>query len=140
MRDIKATLLQHSGFIDNEYLDMYCRLIERNYRTPLRGGLTNKHHIIPRSWFKINKQTVDNSQINLVNLFYREHVLAHYYLCICTRDELQYANELALMLLVSRKNLNVVDKQLVAGLPLYNNIYESYIAHKRNNYQLYEDE
>lgn len=140
MRDVKQTLIQHNGFVDNQYLGAYCRLIERNYRTPIRGGLTNKHHIIPRSWFKINKEDVDNSSINLVNLVYREHVLAHYYLCLCTINELQYANELALMILVSRKKLNVVDKQLVAGLPLYNNIYESYLAHKRSNYQLYGDE
>lgn len=137
MLDVKNTLLQHPGFIDNEYLELYCRLIERNSRTPLRHRITNSHHIIPKSWFKLNNKTIDNSQSNLVNLVYRDHVLAHYYLCLCTVDELQYANELALMCLVSRNKLNVVDKQLISGLPLYNNIYEHYKQRKKSNYQLY---
>ena len=140
MRDVKQTLLNHNGFIDNEYLDLYCRLVERNGRTQIRHGVTNSHHIIPKSWFKLNKQTVDNTQSNLVNLVYREHVLAHYYLCLCTTDELQIANELALMCLLNRKKLNVVDKQLVMGLPLYNNIYEHYKQLRKDNYQLYRED
>ena len=140
MRDVKQTLLNHNGFIDNEYLDLYCRLVERNVRTQIRHGVTNSHHIIPKSWFKLNKQTVDNTQSNLVNLVYREHVLAHYYLCLCTTDELQFANELALMCLLNRKKLNVVDKQLVMGLPLYNNIYEHYKQLRKDNYQLYRED
>lgn len=140
MRDVKQTLLNHNGFIDNEYLDLYCRLVERNGRTQIRHGVTNSHHIIPKSWFKLNKQTVDNTQSNLVNLVYREHVLAHYYLCLCTTDELQFANELALMCLLNRKKLNVVDKQLVMGLPLYNNIYEHYKQLRKDNYQLYRED
>lgn len=140
MRDVKQTLLNHNGFIDNEYLDLYCRLVERNGRTQIRHGVTNSHHIIPKSWFKLNKQTVDNTQSNLVNLVYREHVLAHYYLCLCTTDELQFANELALMCLLNRKKLNVVDKQLIMGLPLYNNIYEHYKQLRKDNYQLYRED
>ena len=140
MRDVKQTLLNHNGFIDNEYLDLYCRLVERNGRTQIRHGVTNSHHIIPKSWFKLNKQTVDNTQSNLVNLVYREHVLAHYYLCLCTTDELQFANELALMCLLNRKKLNVVDKQLVMGLPLYNNIYEHYKQRRKDKYQLYRED
>ena len=140
MRDVKQTLLNHVGFTNNEYLDLYCRLVERNGRTPIRPRITNSHHIIPKSWFKINKQVVDNTQSNLVNLVYREHVLAHYYLCLCTTDELQFANELALMCLLNRKKLNVVDKQLVMGLPLYNNIYEHYKQLRKDNYQLYRED
>lgn len=140
MRDVKQTLLNHNGFIDNEYLDLYCRLVERNGRTQIRHGVTNSHHIIPKSWFKLNKQLVDNTQSNLVNLVYREHVLAHYYLCLCTTDELQFANELALMCLLNRKKLNVVDKQLIMGLPLYNNIYEHYKQLRKDNYQLYRED
>lgn len=139
MFNVKQTLLQHKGFIDNEYLELYCRLVEQNGRTPMLGGLTNKHHIIPRSWFKLNHEEVDNSPSNLVNLVYRNHVLAHYYLALCTENELQFANELALICLVSRKQLSVVDKQLVASLPMYNKIYESYRAKCKSNYQLYED-
>ena len=138
MINVKQTLLQHKGFVDNEFLDSYVCLIERNTRTIQRNRITNSHHIIPKSWFKINKETVDNSRSNLVNLVYRDHVLAHYYLCLCTTDELQYANELALICLTTRNKLNTVDKMLVTHLPLYNNIYESYKAHKQSNYKLYK--
>ena len=133
MMNVKETLLSLNGFVDNEYLEHYCSLVERNTRTPQRGGLTNKHHIIPKSWFKLNNKEIDNTMSNLVNLVYREHVLAHYYLCLCTTGELLFANELALVCLCSRKKLNVVDKQLVTKLPLYNNIYEDCKQKKQSN-------
>lgn len=139
MLDTKTTLMSLEGFIDNEYLSAYCMLIDRNKRSPRKPRVTNSHHIIPKSWFKLNNVTVDNSLVNLVNLVYREHVLAHYYLCLCTSGKLQYANELALFCLISRKKLNVVDKQLLTNLPLYNKIYEDYSQKKKMNYKLYED-
>jgi hypothetical protein len=139
VRNVYDTLKTYPLFMDNEYLVKYVSIIERNTRTPRRGGLTNSHHIIPKSWFKIHKKPIDNSLSNLVNLMYREHVLAHYYLCLCTTGDLLFANELALICLVSRKKLNIVDKQLVSQLPLYNNIYEDYRKKKQSNYRLYED-
>lgn len=139
VRDVYNTLKEMPGFVDNEYLQKYAQIIERNTRTPRRGGITNSHHVVPKSWYKINKQIINNSLNNLVNLVYREHVLAHYYLCLCTTGDLLFANELALICLTSRKKLNIVDKQLVAQLPLYNNIYEDYKQKKQSNYRLYED-
>ena len=140
MIHVKETLSSKLYFVDNKYLDMYARLVERNTRTPVLHGVTNKHHILPKSWFKMNKLPVDNSLSNLVNLVYRDHVLAHYYLCLCTTDELQYANQLALVCLVSRKKLNSVDKQLVTTLPLYKNIYEAYTKNRQNGMQLYKED
>lgn len=125
-------------FVDNEYLSKYVRLVEIHSNTRGRHTLTNEHHIIPRSWFKLMRKEVDNSPHNLVTLTYREHVLAHYFLCLCTKDELKFANELALIGLVNRKCLSESNRQLVKHLPLYNNIYESYIKHRKSNYQLYK--
>lgn len=138
MYDVYNTLRSLSGFLDNEYLQKYCRLVEQNITTKQRNRVTNAHHIIPKAWFKINKQPIDNSLQNLVNLVYKNHVLAHYYLCLCTKDELQYANELALICLYSRNKLNIVDKQLFNHLPLYNYIYEDYKKKKASNYTLYK--
>lgn len=138
MTPLKSKLLSLEGFVNNEYLDRYVQLVERNKRTP-RLANTNSHHVIPKSWFKINSCDIDNSLSNLVTLNYRDHVLAHYYLCLCTVDPLQYANELALMLLTSRKKLNLSEKLLVQGLPLYNNIYENYVRKKKSNMKLYEE-
>lgn len=139
MLNIYDTLKNQVYFIDNEYLKKYCQLIERNRRTPLRGGQTHKHHIVPKSWFKLTHTDINNELNNLVNLPYREHFLAHYYLCLCTSDPFRYANQLALMCLQSLKTKNVVDKQLLHNLPLYNNIYEDYMRKLRSNYKLYED-
>lgn len=136
--DIYQTLKLYSYFIDNEFLLKYCQLIERNRRTPIRHN-TNKHHIVPKSWYKLNSCKVNNESSNLVNLVYRDHVLAHYYLCLCTEDPLKYANELALICLESRKNLSSVDKQLLHNLPLYNIIYEDYCFKNKMNYKLYEE-
>ena len=101
MKELKKTLLSKRGFLDNEFLEKYCSLVERNMNTGVRHRITNAHHIIPKAWFKLNHHEVDNSQQNLVNLVYREHALAHYYLCLCTEKELQYANELAFICLIS---------------------------------------
>lgn len=139
MISLKDKLLSHDGFIDNEYLNRYVQLVERHRRTSRRAGNTNSHHIVPRSWYKLHSLPVDNCLSNLVVLPYREHTLAHYYLCLCTDGNLQYANELALILLVSRKKLNTSERLLVQGLPLYNNIYEDYLQKKQSGYRLYEE-
>lgn len=139
MLDIYNTLKTQKYFIDNEYLQKYCQVIERNRRTPVRARVTHKHHIVPKCWFKLTNSEINNELNNLVNLPYREHFLAHYYLCLCTEDPFKYANQLALMCLQSLKNKNVVDKQLLHRLPLYNNIYEDYMQKLRSNYKLYEN-
>lgn len=138
MFNVKETLVSLTGFVDNEYLVKYVRLVERNRSTQNRKG-TNKHHIIPKSWFKLNSQPINNNLENLVTLSYRDHVLAHYFLCLCTDGKLQFANQLALICLSSRDKLNFVDKALIKGLPLYNNIYENYKERRKTNYQLYDD-
>lgn len=135
--DILDKLKTLEYFVDNEYLLKYAQLVETRRAAGNRHTLTNKHHIVPRSWYKLMGKEVDNSRTNLITLTYREHVMAHYYLCLCTRDNLKYANELALIGLANRKCLSDIDRQLVKNLPLYNNIYESYVKHRKSNYQLY---
>lgn len=135
--DILDKLKALEYFVDNEYLLKYAQLVGTRRTAGNRHTLTNKHHIVPRSWYKLMGKEVDNSRANLITLTYREHVMAHYYLCLCTRDNLKYANELALVGLVNRKCLSDIDRQLVKNLPLYNNIYESYVKHRKSNYQLY---
>ena len=137
MINLKETLLSLDGFVNNQYLDKYVQLVERNMRTPTRGGLTNRHHIIPKAYFNINGLKVDNNPTNLVTLNYREHNLAHYYLCLCTKGKLLFANELALECLKSRKRLGEQNRQLIENLPLYNIIYKDYISKKKRNYKLY---
>lgn len=84
-QDIKTKILSTNFFSDNDYLDKYIHLILSN------GSQTDrferqKHHIIPRSYFKIVNLKIDNSDNNTVYLSYSDHILAHYYLYFCTSD------------------------------------------------------
>lgn len=82
---LKEKLLLLELVIDNEYLDKYCELIENNRNTKKEKFKTQKHHIIPKYYYKENKLELDNSKDNLVNLYYKNHILAHYYLCLCSK-------------------------------------------------------
>lgn len=84
MRDIKECLLDKGIVYDNEYLNKYVNLIYSNIDRPKETFKTNRHHIIPRSYYKMNNVEVDNSSDNLVNLMYKDHALAHYYFALCT--------------------------------------------------------
>lgn len=137
MTNLETTLKTLDGFVDNEYLDKYIRLVERHKHSPVYRGDVNLHHIVPKAWFKLNNRDVDNDPSNLVTLRYREHVLAHYFLCLCTDGKLKYANELALICLLSRKKLGSQNRQLIENLPLYNSIYEDYKQKQKENYKLY---
>ena len=91
MRELKEKLLSLGVFEDNEYLDFYCDLIESNRNTKREKFKTQKHHIIPRCYFKYKNLEIDNSKNNLVNLSYVNHIMAHYYLCLCINNlELKY--------------------------------------------------
>lgn len=84
----KKKLLQLKVFNDDECLDKYCELIESNKNTKREKFKTQKHHIIPKSVFTTLHLTIDNSRENLVNLSYKDHILAHYYLCKCTKNNI----------------------------------------------------
>lgn len=92
MNSLKEKLLKTGLFEDSEYLDEYLLLIANNLKTQKRNGATNKHHILPASYFRLLKEPVDNSPDNLVNLSLKDHVFAHYYLCKCitTSSKLYY--------------------------------------------------
>lgn len=81
---LKETLMSLNVFIDNEYFDEYIDIINNNIDRKREKFKTQKHHIIPRAYFKHNKLLLDNSDNNIVNLLYKDHILVHYYLCQCT--------------------------------------------------------
>lgn len=95
-KNIKQDLLKTNLFIDNNYLDLYIDLIFKNEYTPAIKFKTQRHHVVPRSFFKLNNLTLDDSNENTVNLLYKDHVLAHYYLSLCTKGKLKYANQNAI--------------------------------------------
>lgn len=80
MRTLKEKLLGLDICKDNEYLDLYCLLIVNNKGTKQIKGQTQKHHIIPRAYYKLHNLKLDNSKENLVNLSIMDHIKAHIYL------------------------------------------------------------
>lgn len=127
MQELKEKLLSLDVFEDNEYLDFYCDLIEKNRNTKREKFKTQKHHIIPRCYFKYKNLKIDNSKNNLVDLIYANHVMAHYYLCLCTTDlELKYKLQDGFFQLTFRtcKYDNFNPKK---DLEQFNNIYNDWV-------------
>lgn len=102
----KKDLLSTKAFIDNTYLIEYLRLINANKETKRERFKTQKHHIIPRSYYKINNLPINNSEINLVNLSLKDHLLAHYYLSLCVTDQYKYALVYAFNYMYNKLNKN----------------------------------
>lgn len=90
---LKEKLLNTDFFVDNAFFQSYIELIEKNILNCAQKGKTHKHHIFPKCLSKRLNMIVDNSSDNLVNLFYKDHILAHYYLIYATEDaDLKSAN------------------------------------------------
>lgn len=76
MRDI-------SKYVDTEspLYDKLLRLYEENKDFPLENIKgRNVHHIVLRSWSKIDGEETDNTEENLVSLTVADHILAHFYI------------------------------------------------------------
>ena len=88
--NIKEELLSTGYFINNEYLDLYVKHIEKNLTTKEDKPRTQKHHIVPKRCYELlncsNKKFINRKE-NLVNLLYKDHILAHYYLALCAKQD-----------------------------------------------------
>lgn len=97
VQDIKNKLIAAGCVNDNYYLDLYCKLITENLKTLKIKNKTQQHHILPRYYYKSKNMIVDDSRNNLVNLAFRDHILAHYYLAECSSEEFRYKNTYAII-------------------------------------------
>lgn len=82
-----SDFLNLNVFKDNEYLRMYIKLLNDNLKTKKQKHITERHHILPKQYFKYFKKEIDNSEENLVNLKYCDHVLAHCLLALSFNNE-----------------------------------------------------
>lgn len=97
--ELKEILLTLDYFTDNEFLDSYCDLIVSNLETVSEKFITQSHHVIPCKYFNLKygyKRTTNRKDMKKfdkdnyrVNLKYKDHILAHYYLCLCTEGDLK---------------------------------------------------
>lgn len=100
-QELKNRLLSLHLFEDNLFLDNYCNLIFKNLSTKKETYKTQVHHFIPAAYYKnkyniegknyrkeCNKLALEDANNLLVNLLFKDHVLAHYYLAQCSKDNL----------------------------------------------------
>lgn len=124
---LKEKLLNTELFIDNEYLDKYVELIENNKETEKQKCKTQRHHIIPRVMCKINNYEFVDDDSNLVNLLYKDHILAHYYLCLCVKDEqLKYKMFISMNYMIGNAKTygNIELNDFKCSLDGYQTLYE----------------
>ena len=115
---MKTALLTTNYFIDNEYLDLYIALCKANLNNKKLKGKTAYHHVIPLSFYmtkyrvssrreaeklRKTKETIDYS----VNLLYKDHLLAHYYLFQCSTGTYKYKAFSAFKFLVGNLKYNL---------------------------------
>lgn len=86
MQQLKEKLLNLGIVEDNEYLDKYCQLIIDNKNRIREKYKCQRHHIIPRCYYKYNGFDINNSKDNIVILLHKDHVLARYYLSLCSKN------------------------------------------------------
>ena len=133
---LKEKLLNTTLFLDNEALQSYITIIIENKYSQLQKGKTQKHHIFPKCLAKRLNCPVDDTTNNLVNLSYKDHILAHYYLIYATNDDyLKAANIHAFNHLLKKQGHWLDEVSLQALLAKQQLVYEqtSYLrsAHSR---------
>lgn len=135
MQKIRDLLIGLDEIIDNNYLDQYCKLIKDAESQEQESFKTAKHHVIPVCYFKYkhNCKTRKEAMIfsiaaanQTVYLTHDQHILAHYYLSLCSSGRLHtgMVNALGLMLrgVALSDNLDQVDPNI------YLELYQEFVA------------
>lgn len=134
-----------SFFNRNEYFDQYLQLISENLNTPMIKGKTERHHVIPLIIYQLNSgvncsrkeaeiMSVQQDANFTVNMMYKDHVLAHYYLALCCADRYKSSLLKAFSLMTFNKYrfLDEVDKkQFLEELDNYQELFEEFIIRIR---------
>ena len=93
IQKVKSKLLE-LGYINNEWLDKYLEMLEANLSTTRDRKSTQAHHAIPVNSYwnsdeSYNRREAEKQsrldEINFkVHLLYKDHLLIHSYLTMCT--------------------------------------------------------
>lgn len=121
-------LLDKNYIIENEFYIKYVNLIKDNLIRCKEKYKTQKHHIIPKCYFIYENIQIDDSKMNTVNLLYKDHILAHFYLAQCAINlRFKYANISAIEHLIgSRYHDKQEYRNFLNNLDLYQDLYEFY--------------
>lgn len=83
---IRQDILDKGLCKENKFFDLYLDLIWENKNTLREKFKTERHHIIPKFYYKQQGVELDNSENNLVNLSYADHIKAHLYLLLAVES------------------------------------------------------
>lgn len=122
--NIREKLLNTQIVEEDEFLDKYVQLIENNRTLVQIKKKTQRHHIIPVCYYTSMNSSVDNSKENLVNLYYKDHVLAHYYLALCSKGKFKYQNLEPIFIIMGHKNFPSSEQNMLERLPEIQRLYE----------------
>lgn len=108
---LKNKLMVLNVFEDNNYFEAYLRLIRDNIMQKKVLGATQRHHIIPKNYYKMMSLKPDNSKSNIINLYYKDHIKAHCYLSLCSVPEtLKLSNNFTIYKMLGARYID--DEQL----------------------------
>lgn len=121
---ISESLLDTGMFIQNDYFDSYVDLIVKNAATVKVAHSTQTHHIIPQYYYVNKGLKIDNSESNIVELLYTDHLIAHYYLAMCSINSDDKArNALSIRYILNGKTLDSFSIDEI-NLDEYQTLYE----------------
>ena len=97
IQKVKSKLLE-LGYLDNEWLDKYLEMLEANLNQPRDRKRTQEHHAIPVNSYWTSDEPYDRqealklSRLDTTNfsvhLLYKDHLIIHSYLTLCTDLEI----------------------------------------------------
>ena len=144
IQQVKYRLLE-LGFLDNEWLEKYLEILASNLTTLRDKRSTQAHHAIPvNAYWKSNESYNRAEALKLaeqdptnfvVNLLYKDHLLIHSFLTLCTdlsAVQTRYETQ-ANLRIVNSKKANKVKNQLIMPMPKY--ITEETILSKLEFYE-----
>lgn len=112
----KTQLLNTGHVLDNEYLTLYEELINANIYTKTEKFKTQRHHTIPCACYE-SRAAADRDVTNLkVNLLFKDHILAHYYLCLCAKESKFRYKMIAAIEFTLGKSKNLTNQDIVDSL------------------------
>lgn len=123
-RNLFDAMIESKLIVNNKYFKEYELLIENNIETSPVRFKTQQHHIIPVHFTKY----YDFSKVEYetrINLDFKNHILAHYYLALCGAfDDIRFFNELAVLRMIGDSEVNIEDRKWIESLDKYSSIYE----------------
>lgn len=112
MQNLELRFIQTGDFAAGEALTKYCNLIRANLNSTAESNtVTQKHHIMPRAWYKVHNKKVDNTASNLVRLSIADHAKAHLFLFqAATNPEVRAQNAAAVRYMCDLFDETLIDE------------------------------